>query len=685
MNIGIIFNFFLSRHTALLIVLFIPCLAISNELDDRAEFKEEILNLYLDNNYSEIERIADELRKQETRTGSGIWKIGLLYNAISTHFQSIKDEEMWFQQEAKVKTWIDNKPNSPTAYIVLAKAYYWWGYYHRGRGWAKDVQEEDWAPFREYITKSKKVLLENKEIASIDPNWYGFMIEVATSDSWNKEQFYDLFDEAVLKFPYYYPIYFSSIGYLAPRWHGSAEEIELFAQKAVELTRERENLGMYARIYWFASQALFKGEVFDKSHASWPLMKTSIDDVLSRHHDQWNINYFAYLSCLMRDIDKTKELVALIKEPVIVSAWAGKVNVYNECKNFSQGKAALTSDYNKELRKITYAKNILDKLKFNKSDLNRAKDYLDDVILKNPENVRALIELARYHISKGRNLNNEYRAGSLETAEIFLNKANILSNQNNSSVLTEYGNLYQLMNRSSDAINALDKSLRYSHFKKPWKYHGYKWLGIFCDYIGLESKSREFFDKAAAQDKHHTTIHYYYANIYIDKGLNDLAVIHYNHVIDRSRIDRSALDKRITHESYNELLTIYIKEKKYQEADAIYENYINLVPDNYMIKVGYINFLFMKLGDYDKAINYARESVPIRYQEFADAILSLALYAKAAHVLINENNATSSDDLFTEAFNLFPATEQLLSSFSESDYIDVMSKAFRIWNERGKI
>lgn len=60
-------------------------------------------------------------------------------------------------------------------------------------------------------------------------------------------------------------MYFNAVDFLLPKWHGSNEAIEAFARKSVKTTAEQDGQGMYARIYWYASQTNYGMRLFTDS------------------------------------------------------------------------------------------------------------------------------------------------------------------------------------------------------------------------------------------------------------------------------------------------------------------------------------------------------------------------------------------------------------------------------------
>ncbi len=329
--------------TGILVLIFLFITIASNtliaeELEEREAIQKQTAFLLRSRNFRELERLAQEYRVDRSRTPSGVWKLTCFYAGIPGWFADIdiKDENYWNSRKSTTEGWIKEYPNSPTPYIshaIVTKQYAW---KFRGGGYAHTVPEEAWQPFREHLNKAKAVLEKHKEIASTDPHWYDIMADIANGLSANKSEFQKLINEGLKKEPLYYQLYFTAINYFAPKWHGNAEDIEEFANSAVARTKEQEGLGMYARVYWAASQYQYGERLFTDSNVVWGKMKKGIDDVLKQYPDQWNINNFALFACLAKDREKARELFNLVKEPPIVRVWKSESN-YLRYKSWAYG------------------------------------------------------------------------------------------------------------------------------------------------------------------------------------------------------------------------------------------------------------------------------------------------------------------------------------------------------------
>lgn len=320
-----------------LLVMSLPSFIYANELEERKKITNLVERLFSEEKFEELSMISKSYINDEERTPSGTWKITFYYEGIESYARTLgKDEKKFDEAEEKALRWVKNQPNSSSGYIAYSSILIKRAWMYRGGGWATEVKKEAWEPFYKNIAKSKKYLYDSYKIASSDPCWYENMLRISTVESWEKESFNLLFNEAVEKYPYYYQNYFEAAGYLLPKWNGSISEVELFAQKSVELTNKKEKKGIYARIYWSLSQGMGGEPLFIGSDTIWSNMKNAMDDVLDKYPDQWNVNSFAYLSCWARDKDKTRNLLDKIKGEPIIEAWGGGyVSIYNECKNWA--------------------------------------------------------------------------------------------------------------------------------------------------------------------------------------------------------------------------------------------------------------------------------------------------------------------------------------------------------------
>jgi hypothetical protein len=298
----------------------------ASELEQRAAISSATEQSFLAEEFSRLENVAKVYLTEKSRTSSGLWNLTAFYagigQAINNQTKGEDFETSYRVLEAKTKKWAQQFPNSPSAHIAHSAVLIRHGWAYRGAGYASKVKPESWAPFYRHLAMARDNLEKHKSIASTDPSWYETMMVIALAEGWERRKFDNLLNEALDREPLFYQTYFVALEYLLPKWHGSIDEIETFAQNAVKRTITQEGRGMYARIYWYASQTQFGNHIFSKSHVVWPRMKEGFDDVVSRYPDPWNLNNYARFACLAQDQPTTKELLRRTESSVVPEAWS---------------------------------------------------------------------------------------------------------------------------------------------------------------------------------------------------------------------------------------------------------------------------------------------------------------------------------------------------------------------------
>lgn len=317
-------------------ICLLPGAAFAGELEERTKLTQYVASLFQAEEFAELDRLAEKYRREESRTGSGVWKLTRFYMGLyGPGGPESQREARIIALEEKYLRWAEQNPKSTVAHIGYAGVLIDHGWYFRGTAPASEVPREAWKPLREYLAKARKYLLAHKEDALVDPHWYSIMLVVAKAESWPRPDFRKLVEEGAARHPYYYDLYFSAIHYLLPKWHGDRAQIEEFANFAVEKTQEKEGIGMYARVYWYVSQIQYGTELFTGTQIVWDKMSGGIDDVLARYPDQWNINNFAHFACLARDRQKTAELTVRVTGGPIIAAWDNREATYEKCRKWA--------------------------------------------------------------------------------------------------------------------------------------------------------------------------------------------------------------------------------------------------------------------------------------------------------------------------------------------------------------
>ena len=296
------------------------------DVEQHHELAQAARSAFGRSDFQELNERTRSYRIKKPRSASGLWLLTFYYAGLeqAIHVERRQQENpdrMYANLEKQTARWARDFPDSPAAHIVHARVLINHAWAYRGNGLAGTVDPKNWAPFLAYIAKARRYLEAHKQVAAVDPRWYEVMLIVAKAQNWERPEFERLLAEALDREPQFYQTYFSALNYLLPQWHGSVVEIESFAQAAVKRTAATDGRGLYARIYWYASQAQFNNRLFEDSLIDWPHMRDGFEDVIKRYPDAWNLNNYAKFACLAEDKRKAHELMDRIGTDIVPEAW----------------------------------------------------------------------------------------------------------------------------------------------------------------------------------------------------------------------------------------------------------------------------------------------------------------------------------------------------------------------------
>ena len=290
----------------------------SDGFDMRLAFTAEVQRIFQADDYAQLEKMADELRRTKARFPEGIWKLTSFYHGLYLSSEE-KNKAKWKAWFNRIDAWKQMFPNSITAPVVEAKGLTGYAWLARGGGFAHTVTEECWRLFRERLGQAQKVLETAARKPARCPVWYEAMQTVALGQCWDREKYDRLFKEAVSKEPTYYEYYFRKAYYLEPKWHGEPGDVERFAEEAAKVDDPDEGMTIYTRIAWSyrTSDNLFRDTEF-----KWSKMKQGFLDIEKSYpNSTWNLNAFCRYACAAGDKETARALFKRIGDHPNLRAW----------------------------------------------------------------------------------------------------------------------------------------------------------------------------------------------------------------------------------------------------------------------------------------------------------------------------------------------------------------------------
>lgn len=303
-----------------------PDYAPTDEVAAREDIIAAVGDSLWNERFDELETMAEVFRRDKPRTPSGRWRLSLFYEGLRLY-----QERTPMEADSPIHGWIAAHPASAAARVGYAVMLMEEAWKIRGKGYARTVADESWAPFHAKVERARLELTQFKSLAAGDPHWYATMAEIATLQGWDDSEFDALLREAMDRELTYTDTYFEAGNRALPKWHGSAEKLEKLARDVLERTRAIEGSALYTRIYWSAANSGYKDSLFEKSAVDWAEMSKGMDDVLARYPSQWNINHFAHFACLAGDYEKAREMIERIEHQPMMELWGGAWSYYG-CK-----------------------------------------------------------------------------------------------------------------------------------------------------------------------------------------------------------------------------------------------------------------------------------------------------------------------------------------------------------------
>ncbi|WP_171090138.1 hypothetical protein [Usitatibacter rugosus] len=281
--------------------------------------------------FAKIERMHAEFVRDKVRTTDGIWLAQAVQEGIDgTLYASDTNVEGY------LRNWEQAVPDSKLLPVVKAMRWQRAAWRARGGGSSAATPEEAQQLFREGLAKAAKALKDSEVVGKETPLWYWTALIVAGSSGASTESFDALFDEAVTRFPTYHTLYYTRVNYLLPQWGGNFKRVDAFVQQSVQRTSASEGSAFYAWIYIDVLQKI-NGDYLEVTAATWPKMKQSFEDLVSRYPDPWNRNLYATFACRARDRETTARLLGTLGKDAQLGAWSPGISTEG-CTRFAFDK-----------------------------------------------------------------------------------------------------------------------------------------------------------------------------------------------------------------------------------------------------------------------------------------------------------------------------------------------------------
>ncbi len=281
-------------------------------------FENEIIGLFKEKKYDEIDKIAEPLRSNLTRyEQNGSLKI---FNVYET-FELLRSEpiEVWEKREKDLTNWATEKPDSVVPKLLLASFYIKYAWKARGSGYAHEVEENGWELFHSRLKKSKEILDDYKTLNIKCPFAYDVEMVLALGQCWSRDDFKKVYAEARTIYPSINHYQFRKAVYLLPRWHGEEGEWEAELEKENDLTTDE---GLEAYSYVVDKMAGLHKNIFKEAKISWDITRKGFEVKCKRLPNCMSVlNHYCKIAYIAGDEALCKKLFDEIGDRTVYASW----------------------------------------------------------------------------------------------------------------------------------------------------------------------------------------------------------------------------------------------------------------------------------------------------------------------------------------------------------------------------
>lgn len=230
-------------------------------------------DLLLAKDYSKLDTLAEQLRKDSSINPKGYRKIYGFYEGVgSAHEQN--NFEGCKQLSERIGQWVKANPKSSVAMTALAEAQKSLAWKARGTGWARTVTEEGWKGMNAHLSEAASTLDRAKKLGPIDEHWYGTKLGVLLGQSASNDDYNRAYKEGIDQFPTAEELYYDKAYRLQPRWHGEPGEFEDWLRDEANRIGGDNGDRLYARIiYQLDDSELYKNLFAEFTNLDWKRTK----------------------------------------------------------------------------------------------------------------------------------------------------------------------------------------------------------------------------------------------------------------------------------------------------------------------------------------------------------------------------------------------------------------------------
>jgi hypothetical protein len=291
------------------------------EATEQGEIQGRANELLEHADFDKLETLAAGYRASKECYADGIWKLSSVYDGTVTVDST--DEPAWLARQKLIQAWIDARPESVTARVTMAEFLRDYAWNARGSGYANTVSDKSWQLFGQRLNQSAQVLKEAGQLKETCPIYWSALMWVALGLQTGKDDFNDIFNQAIQACPDYQHYYATRATFLLPRWYGAEGEWEKDLASSADRIGGTDGDMVYAQVVWSVHHYGDMTNVFDENKSiSWERVDRGFAAIIKRFPDSLAAkNERAHLAGLAGDKEKARQYFKATEGKVDLSVW----------------------------------------------------------------------------------------------------------------------------------------------------------------------------------------------------------------------------------------------------------------------------------------------------------------------------------------------------------------------------
>jgi hypothetical protein len=319
--------------------------AAASEIEARAALKSQAAQLLERGDITAYDQRASELRHTRERTPAGIWQLSLFYNGVDDLPWKAPGAPVWARIEQDTDAYLQGHPDSASAVIAAAGVLVAHAWAHRGNGPGAQLDAEQRKGFGDHLDRARAILDAHRDARDSDPDWYALRILVMNGQGDDRSAILALAKEALGGEPTYQTTYYVASTALLPKWGGSAQLLQQYLSAVIARTSAQEGRQAYARIAFnIARNDPRPIQSLRELGISWPLVKSSLEEISAAYPDEWNLNAERAMACLIGTEPDYRASASRAGARLISVAWFDSQTNWPDCERRQRAAAPASFD-----------------------------------------------------------------------------------------------------------------------------------------------------------------------------------------------------------------------------------------------------------------------------------------------------------------------------------------------------